>query len=697
MTNLEMFFNPKSIAIIGASRSSNKVGGIVLNNLVKSKFLGKIYPVNPNGDLINNLKCFSNIASLPEIPDLTLIALPAVLVIEALVQLAHKGAKNIVIYAAGFKETGNEGLILEEKIKEIANDFGLNILGPNCLGFVNNSLPLNATFGQVVNKIGRISFITQSGAIASSLFDFCASTNLGFNKFITLGNKTVLNENDFLDFFKKQEKNEPIGLYLESISDGKNFLKIVKKISTQSPVFIIKPGKTKEAAKAMQSHTGAIAGSDKIFSQAIIQAGAIHCQTLEDFFDLTRCFAWQNIPTGPRIAIISNAGGPAVISADAVIEHGLELAKLSDQTKKLLEAILPRSASFLNPVDVLGDALADRIAKATEITLQSSEVDALVIILTPQAMTEIEKSAELIGQLSKKYGKPIFCSFIGGTAMAKGEAKLNEYLIPSFSFPERAISCIAKMWQYQKYRNEQKTILDSFTPFTKANSILSINQYKNQNTLNNNEINDLFIRAQIKTPESAFITSLDQANKFTSSFGYPVVLKISAVNLIHKTDVGGVFTNIRSSADLNSAWNQITQNIKKLDFENTRQANVQIQKQIENGVELIVGVKRDPNFGPVLLFGAGGTLAELISDQKLFLLPISLSETLELVKKSKIGTLLTGYRDKKKYNLEKLYDLIYKLTQIVEANELISEIEINPVIVTENNAYAVDGKVVLLP
>lgn len=666
--DLTALFSPKSVCVIGASRDPGKVGAIVLKNIIDSGFKGKIYPVNPNTGELDDLNCFKDVASLPEVPDLAVIAIPAQGVCDVLTEVGEKGIKNAVVFSAGFKETGEEGEKLEIKLISIAQKYNINILGPNCLGFVNNLVPINVTFSQVSRQSGNLRFISQSGAIASSLFDWCKTNNLGFSEFITLGNKAVLNETDILEYFKNRKG--PVGLYLESISKGSQFLTLTSEISKTDPIFILKPGKTKAAAKAMQSHTGAIAGEDNVLDAALAQAGVIRCQTLEDFFDLSRSLSWNKSPKGDRVAIISNAGGPAVISADAVVNERLLLAEFDEKTHNQLLECLPRFAGILNPVDVLGDALADRYAKAAEIVSQNDQVNSLVVILTPQIMTQIEKTAQSLGKLSEKYQKPIFCSFIGGSLVLEGEQKLNELRIPSFRFPERAIWAIGKMWQYKKYQNNPVNI-------SQIPQVQNLNHIKK--ALNNLEANEIVSLAGISTPKTEIVQNIEEAKTFSNSKGYPVVLKLSAPGLLHKKAIGGVILNIETDDQLETAWNKI----KRDGFD------IQIQKQVESGVEVIIGVKHDPTFGPVLLFGAGGSLAEIIGDRNLHLLPINLELAKQLVEKSKINSVLSSYP------LEKLYQTIVILGQIATEVPEIAEIEINPAIVTEDDVWAVDCKVVI--
>jgi acetyl coenzyme A synthetase (ADP forming)-like protein len=709
--NLNNLLLPKSIAVVGASSSPKKVGAILLKNILASKFPGKIYPVNPNEENIQNLKCYPNISSLPEVVDLVLIAIPSAIVNQVLTEIGEKGIKNAVVYSAGYKEIGQEGKILEDALIQICQKYGINLIGPNCLGFVNKLCPLNATFGQTVHQKGDLRFISQSGALAASLFDYCNLTGLGFSEFITLGNKSVVNENDILNYFLEKDANEkdngqkhPLGLYLESISNGQELLRIAPKLSQNNPLFIIKPGKTTAAAKAMQSHTGAIAGEDNVLNIALNQAGVVRCDTLEDYFDLSRAFAWERAPEGPKVAIVSNAGGPAVISADAVLTEGLELAEFDDQIKEKLRQFLPRFASVLDPVDVLGDALADRISQACETILQTNEAQSLVVILTPQVMTQIAKTAEAIGNLAKKYSIPIFCSFIGGSLVAKGEQILNEHKIPSFHFPERAISTISLMWKWRKWQQQFSTahIYNDNPNLISAENSQNIKKVvekainDKQNALENLAVDEILRLSGIPTPPTQIINNLDEAKKFVEENHWPVVLKLSAPGLLHKADVGGVIKNISNEEELKTAIDNLDSKITNLSATYQGKIVKQIQKNIAHGTGVIVGVKRDPTFGPILLFGAGGSLAELILDRNLHLLPIDLELAKGLVEKSKIYKILKGYRGETPLALDKLYDAIVRLGKVIELLPEISEIEINPLIVAQDNVWAVDGKVVLI-
>lgn len=727
--DLEKLLFPQSIAVIGASRSKDKLGHIVLKNIIESGFKGYLYPVNPKTNEVLKLKSFPDLNSIPLVPDLVIIAIPSDFVLEVMHEIVHKGVKNVVVLTAGFKEIGEEGFQKEKDLIQIAQDNNINLLGPNCLGFVNNLHNLNATFGMQLSHIGNLRFISQSGAIASSMFDYGEQAGLGFSEFITLGNKSCLSENDILlhwhkadnllPFDKKHEiynKNlsstKPIGLYLESLQFGEEFINLASQITLEHPMFILKPGKSEQAQKAMQSHTGSIAGEDYVLDQALEQAGVIRCEGIEDLFDLAKAFAWENAPEGPNIAIISNAGGPAVATADFVEKSGLKLATITQRTEEVLREKLPRAASLQNPIDVLGDALALRYAAALDAVLAQSNVNAVVVILTPQVMTEISLTAEFIVRLAKTHGKPVFCSFTGGRLIAEGEKILNMHKIPSYLFPERAIKALGAMWKWKSSIEDRKLRITSIKEKSslvpthdfdeeKLTLLLSKIINSNRKVLNNIESNNLLTYAEVKTPPTAElpignVNKIEAlALKFTQTYGWPIVLKLSSEHILHKSDLGGVIVNINNRSKLKSALKELTVRIKKLNEEIQKTIKIQIQKQVVGGRELILGIKRDVSFGHVMMFGAGGTLAEIIKDRNLHLLPVGSLEAQILVANSKIYKILKGYRGEKSYALDKLYFLIEKLSDFVQRFPEIEQIEINPVIITQDEVWAVDGKVIL--
>ncbi len=704
--NLSGLLSPHSVAVIGASRSPEKVGAIVLKNLLESKFNGQIFPVNPNTDSVSGLVCYKNYPDIPVIPDLAIVALPAPLVLDNLKIIGEKGTKNVIVFTAGFKETGPEGKALEQQLTGLAAHYQLNLLGPNCLGFVNNLCPINATFSQSVSLPGNLRFISQSGAIASSIFDWCESVSLGFSDFVTLGNKSVLSENDILAYWEDAGRMpsanfnrtglsdvNPIGLYLEQISDGRRFLEISARMSLDNPLFIIKPGHSPAAAAAMLSHTGAIAGEDAVLDAAFKQSGLVRCQSLEDFFDFARAFAWENAPQGPNIAVVSNAGGPAVIIADSIADADLQLSSFDEATHNQLLEKLPRSAGIINPVDVLGDALADRYQDAMDIVLQKDNVHALIVILTPQIMTQIDKTAEIIGQMGEKYHKPILCSFIGGQNISAGERILNQLKIPSFRFPERAVRALSAMWTWKKWQTAQKTFpsVPSSLPVDKPaiQQVLDSVRQSGRQNLDSLEGNALLAAASIPLVPTREISDFSSALAFLGEHGWPLVLKISSPDLLHKTESGAVITDITTSDQLQAAFTRLSAQI-------TGSAKIIIQSQVISGREVIIGIKTDPNFGPVLMFGAGGILTEFIADRNLHLLPLAAGSALDLINQSKISKLLNGYRGHPPYDKNLIVDVMLRLSSLVENFPAVSQIEINPAIITEKGIWAVDVKVILV-
>lgn len=711
---LAALFSPRSVAVIGASADPKKLGNIVVRNIIDSGFKGPVYPVNPNAQAIRGLQTFAKVADIPETPDLAIIAIPAAAVADALRQVGRADTKACVVLSAGFKEVGQQGELLEAELIEIATEFGIALLGPNCLGFVNATHPINATFGQLTRRPGTLRFMSQSGAIATSIFDWADYTKLGFAEFVTLGNKAVLSESEILHHWlrgraerthtQKRKGYDPIGMYLESIVDGTQFLAAARQLALTDPIFALKPGQTDAAKSAMQSHTGALAGDHVVLEQALAEAGVIQCRGLEDVFDLIRATAWTKAPVGNKVAVVSNAGGPAVLSSDRVIAEGLELAELSASTRRKLETHLPRAASFHNPVDVLGDALADRYAHALEAVLQDESVDAVVVLLTPQVMTQIEETAAVISKLAAQHRQPIICSFMGGSQIARGERVLSEHEIASFRYPERAIWALGRLWWWRQWQRRQHSGVVSTQVGTGSTTVLSsrrragiktlITELKRQKqtVLNGEVVQQLFNKAGIAQPPAMITKSLDEVQEFVKKHNFPVVLKISSPHVLHKSDVGGVITGIRTHQELVSAYWQLERVMQGLGSAVRSSGMIEVQQQIEGGVEVIVGVKRDPTFGPVLMLGAGGVLAELIHEQNLQLLTVDPREIRRLIESSKVYPLLAGYRGGSRMAVGKLTQLVVQLAEVAIAAPELQEFEINPVLVTRNDAWAVDGR-----
>src|SRR3989338_5889342 len=708
--HLEHLLSPRSIAIVGASHDKKKIGAIVLRNIIDGGFAGKIYPVNPSGGTLQKLRAYESYNAIPQIPDLAVVAVPANIVPSVLEEIGQKGTRNVIVLSAGFKEIGESGRGAEEELIAIAKRRNLSIIGPNCLGILNAPCKLNATFGASSLLSGNLRFISQSGAIATSFFDWAGKAGLGFSEFVTLGNIAVINENDILEYWQSKslesskEKQrqvhrglspyEPIGLYLESIAEGKKFLKHLKHMSRNNPIFLLKPGKSSGAQKAMLSHTGSIAGNDAVLDAALHESGVIRCHGMEDLFDLAKAFAWEKSPQSNKVAVISNAGGPGVLSADLIDEAGLEMAQLSTKTHTILQKSLPATANIHDPIDVLGDALADRYATAIDAVLADSGVDAVVVLLTPQLTTQIAETAKIVSAASVKFGKPIVTAFIGGAQVAKGETILNAHRVPCFRYPDRAIWVLGRMWAWEQWRGEhQKSeVVKKIVVRRPVQKMLHAFVNKNTVVLSPLQANKLLVTHKICTPVSMSAFTIESAEAFLSRHK-KIVLKISSSVLLHKTELHGVIPHIDDTKKLRVAWKQLCKILKKVKHTD-KAAEIMMQKQINDGIELIVGVKTDSNFGKVLLFGAGGIMVNLLADRNLHTVPISQKEVEDLIKNSKINKLLVGYRGNKPYAIKKLVKIMLRLVALALADE-IDEIEINPLIITRKEVFAVDGKVLL--
>ncbi len=715
MKNLSSLFNPRSVAIVGAAREPNKLGNLLLKNIQSGGFTGPIYPVNPKADVIEGVTCYPAYDQIPAVPDLAIIVVPAEIAMELLPVIARHGTKNIIILSAGFKEIGGAGKEREVALQALATEYHLNIVGPNCLGLLHTPAKLNATFGQPSLAPGNLRFVLQSGALATSLFDWAKTADIGLSSCVTLGNKAVLTENDILSDWLRERRTtadtfsahspslssyRPIGLYLESIENGQEFIRLARELSRTTPLFILKPGASSAAKSAMHSHTGAIAGNEAIISSACAEAGLIRCAGLEDFFDLAKAFTWENPPRGSGVAIVSNAGGPAVLATDALVAAGLTMAPITQSTKRLLAAALPRAASLQNPVDVLGDALADRYQVALEAVLKERGVHAAVVILTPQVMTEIEATAKSIGELARRYGKPVFCSFMGGSLISKGEAILNQYRLPSFRYPERAINALAAMWRWQAWRTSRlsrsKTSIVTAPTKTRTRRIqalLDAAKEKHEPALSSAAAQTVVREWGIPVPREAEVRSAAGAVTWAKRNGPTVVLKISSATVLHKTEQRAVLTNLATPAQISGGVRTLQTQLKKL---GDPEATIRIQEYTAPGAEVIIGFKRDASFGPVLLFGWGGIMAELVADQHIALFPLTPASVEALIDGTRMGKVLRGYRTGQSYPIETLVSLIIKLSELFSTFPEIKELEINPVILTAKKIYAVDTKIVLL-
>lgn len=694
---------PKSIAVVGASREKDKIGRIILDNILKGGFGGKVYPVNPNASKIAGLKCYTQVSQISQSIDLAIVAVPAQFVLDVVKDCAGAKVKAIVIITAGFSEVGQEGLELEFQIKKIVEGQKIQLLGPNCLGFLNSSAKLNATFAKSVPHKGKIAFISQSGAIGTAALDWAEKQGISFSHFVSIGNKASLNENDFLSYFVTQEDVKLVALYLEDFVDGQEFMKVASK--SNKPIVILKPGKSKEAQKALGSHTGSLAQSDIVISSALSQCGTVRVDSIEELFNCFKIFASGKSLEGRDIAIITNAGGPGVMTTDEVELAGLNLAKLESKTEKMLRLILPPAANTKNPIDVLGDAKADRYKASLELVGDDKNVNGIIVLLTPQVMTEVELTAEAIISYARKNKKPITASFLGGKIVQKGKEILEGNGIPTFDFPGDAIKALSYLRRFEQStgrRGREVTIKIPHMATFKVGEILS----KAKGVLDSQTAEKILDEYKIPVIPSYFPTDIASARRFAAKLGYPVALKLIHPKLLHKTEKSAVKLNLDSEGTMGAAYEELVSLANSLKLEGFK---IEEQPFISGALELIIGVKRDADqyakvgkenlirkrgFGHSLLFGRGGIYTEVYKDFGLRLIPLNNGDDEDLISETKVGKILGGVRGKG-YNVDKIKEILLRLSLLVTDFPQISEIDINPLFAKGKDVWAVDVKMIV--
>ena len=700
--NLDKIFEPHRVAVIGASDTPTSVGYTVLRNLVGSGFRGVVYPVNAKREAVQGVQAYTDIPSLPHVPDLAVICTPAHSVPLLVRQCGEAGTRGVVIISAGFREVGAEGRKLEELVRQEQRKFdGMRILGPNCLGLIVPGLSFNASFAAATPAKGHIGFISQSGALCTSVLDWALDEGIGFSYFVSVGNMLDVSMGDLIDYFGSATETRSIILYIESISEAREFMSAARAFSRTKPIVAYKAGRFAESAQAAASHTGAMAGVDAVYEAAFQRAGIERIFQIEDMFDCAELLARQQPPKGDRLAIITNAGGPGVMTTDALIERAGELAALSDETMATLNEFLPACWSHGNPIDVLGDAPPDRFAKAVDIVLKDKNVDAVLVILTPQAMTDPTATAVAVGNVAGHAHKPVLAAWMGGRVVAEGFQLLNNTGIPTYSTPEKAVRAFMHLVSYARnlqilhetpkdiplgFSMDRKRLRGVFdTLLTEGDDILSEN------------VSKAFLEAyEIPVTKPQAARSADEAVEVAHRTGYPVVLKIHSPQITHKTEVGGVVLNLNSDDQVRSTFDKITKRAK----EQCPDANiigVTVQKMVTypNSYELIMGSKKDPVFGSVIMVGMGGVAAEVFRDRALGLPPLNEALARHMLESLKSWPLLQGYRGKPGANIDRLIEIIMRFSYLVADYPEIKELDINPLLVTPEDVVALDARVVI--
>lgn len=698
-SKLSSFFAPQGVAIIGASNTPGKVGHSLVQNVKGSGYTGRIFPINPKESEILGLPCYASISAVGEQIDLAVVSIPAAHVLRAAEECAQAGVKHLVVITAGFKETGAEGLKLERELVEICRRNGMSLLGPNCLGMMDTYTPLNASFAGTFPGKGQIAFISQSGAICSAILDWSLERGLGFSKFISLGNKAGLNETDFIQDAADDPYTKVILCYIEAVTDGKRFIEVAREASKKKPIILLKSGISEAGARAASSHTGSLAGNDRTYQTVFEQCGLIRVRSLDELFALATVFTSQPFPEGDRVAILTNAGGPGIIAADNVeTVGGLTMARFDKETIEAMRAKLPAEANLYNPVDVIGDARADRYGFALDEVLTDANVDSVVVLLTPQAVTEPEPTAKVIVEAHQRYPeKPMVCSFMGGPTVRSGADLLEAAGIPCYAFPEPAIASVASLVKYAKHRRAPEAQAEELTGFDRAAVERVFNQVRaeDRTVLLGSEAARVAEAFGVSVAPLGLATTADEAAQMAEEFGYPVVLKIASPKIMHKTDIGGVRLKLKSAEEVRAAFVEIMENARRY-MPQVTPHGVEVQKMMPAGRELIIGMNRDHVFGPLVMFGMGGIYVNLLKDVAFRLADgLTSEQALEQIKETKAYTLLRGFRGEKPADMDAVVETLRRVARLCVEFPEITELDLNPVFAYEEGVSALDVKITI--
>ncbi|HTS15984.1 MAG TPA: bifunctional acetate--CoA ligase family protein/GNAT family N-acetyltransferase [Verrucomicrobiae bacterium] len=700
--SLDPFFSPATVAVIGATEKEGSVGRTIVRNLITSSFGGTVYPVNPNRPSVLSIRAYRRITDIPEPIDLAVIVTPAQTVPGIIGECVDAGVKAAIVISAGFKETGADGVELERQILERARRGNLRVIGPNCLGVMRPPQGLNATFAGGLAHAGSVGFISQSGALCAAVLDWSLREKVGFSAFISIGSMLDVGWGDLIDYLGSDPKTHSIVIYMETIGDARAFLSAAREVALSKPIIVIKPGRSEAAAKAAASHTGSLTGSDEVLEAAFRRCGVLRVNAIAEVFYMAEILAKQPRPKGQRLTIVTNAGGPGVLATDALLANGGELTELSKDTMGALNQILPAAWSHNNPIDVLGDAGADRYAKAIEIAAKDPGTDGLLVVLTPQAMTEATQTAELMKPYAKAFGKPVLASWMGADDVAGGVEILNQAGIPTFPYPDTAARMFGYMCRHlYALRALYETPAlprggDEDAPDTaRATKLVGQARQSGRTLLTEFESKQLLVAYGIPTIEMRIAKSESEAVKAGEKIGYPLVLKLHSETITHKTDVGGVQLNLANARDVKRAFTSIRKSVtEKAGAEHFLGVTVQPMVKLD-GYELILGSSIDPQFGPVLLFGAGGQLVEVFQDRSLALPPLNATLARRLIERTRIFTALKGVRGRAPVDLAALEQLLVRFSQLVIEQPWIKEIDINPLMASPERLVALDARIVV--
>jgi len=688
------FFQPKSIAVIGASRTPGKVGYDILKNLVQYGYEGGIYPINPSADEILGKKSYASLGDVPGKIDLAVVVVPAKNVLDAIGQCGSKRIDSAIIISAGFRESGIEGARLETDLIKKAKESGVRFIGPNCLGVIDTHSKMNASFAAGMPAKGNIGFFSQSGALCLAILDRALPDGIGFSKFISMGNKSDLSDTDMMLALAEDENTKVILGYIEGVTDGRKMMEVASQVSKKKPIIILKSGITSSGAKAASSHTGALAGREAAFDSAFRQSGIIRAHTINELFNYALAFANQPLPNGPNVAIITNSGGPGILAADACDKAGLQLIPLHKELVDELRTFLPPVASFYNPIDILGDSGADRYEKALNTTLKDERMSGAIILLTPTAVVDVEETAMAVANISKSADRPILTSFIGKKSIDAGAKTLMKYGVPNYSYPEEAVSAYDAMYRYHLWINRPEKTYHNFQGMREKAALIFENVRKeNRERLADLEVHDVLHAYGFSQPKSLFARTSDEAVAAAKGIGYPVVMKILSPQIVHKSDFGGVKVNLKNKKDVANAFFDMTNHVKNI-MPTAHIYGVLIQEMVPTGKEIIMGITKDPQFGHMIMFGLGGIYVEVLKDISFRIVPLSQEDAHEMIRETRTFPLLRGVRGEAEADIEAIEKSLLLLSQLAVDFPEIIEGDINPLLVGKRGegVIAIDAR-----
>ncbi len=700
-TPLDCFFRPRNVALVGATEKPGAVGRSILDNLTQTSFGGPVYPVNPKHETLRGLRCYPSVSAIGTGVEMAVIATPAETVPAVIADCASAGVKAAIVISAGFRETGPAGCALEDRIIREARAGGMRIIGPNCLGLMSPHHGLNATFANSMARPGNLAFISQSGALCTAILDWSHREHMGFSAFVSVGSMADVGWGDLIRYLEDDPKTRSIAIYMESVGDARSFMSAAREVALSKPIIVLKPGRSEAAAKAAASHTGALTGSDDVLDAAFRRCGVVRVDTIAELFNLSEALDKQPRPKGPRLAIVTNAGGPAVLAADALLAGGGQLAELSPAALARLNEILPPHWSHANPVDILGDATPERFCKVLDIVARDAGTDGILVALAPTGPTNPVTVAEVLAPTLRAIGKPVFASWMGGEQAMRGEAILNEARIPTYSYPDSAARIFDLTWNYSVgieslYQTPEKPAPAS-SESARAGTASQLGRIRASGRLllTEAESKQLLEAWGIPCVRTAIARTEAEAAAIAEQMTFPVAVKLHSETVTHKTDVGGVQLNIGSRDEVIRAFQTIRQSVtEKAGAQHFQGVTVQ-QMAPRDGYELILGASMDPQFGPIILFGSGGQLVEVYRDRAIGLPPLNTTLAASLMRRTKIFTALGGVRGRRSVDLAALENILVRFSDLVLENPAIKEIDINPLLASPSGILALDARVIL--